>query len=437
MEKIRTYHIQTHGCQMNLSDSERIAHLFDSFGLKNCSKNKADLVVINSCSVRLAAENQVYGEIINLKKLRLLPKIIVTGCLTAKSHKKILKLADYVLNIKNLSLWPEKLKISKKPARQKKYFNMPAKHSSSFHAYVPISNGCDNFCTYCVVPYARGRETSRLPKEILREIEKLLKNGCKAITLVGQNVNSYGQDLKQRMNFATLLEKIEKLVVGPSTKLGTNPKSEFWVWFLTSHPKDMSDELIRWVGKSKIICPYIHLPAQHGDNEILKKMNRKYTREKYLGLIKKIRNHTPGVAISTDLIVGFPGETRKQFNNTAKLMRVAGFDMAYLARYSPRPGTAAAKLRDNVSQKEKKYRHKILNGILRRSSLENNKKYLGKRVAVLIECEKNDVFYGKARTMKTVKINQQRISDKSLKIGEIVEIKIQSVSDFGLAGTVK
>ncbi len=432
MEKIKTYHIETHGCQMNLSDSERTASLFESFGLKNSPKNKANLVVINSCSVRQSAENKIYGEIINLKKLRPIPKIVVTGCVAARNPKKIAKLADYVLNIKELYCWPKKMELSKKNTKQKLYFSVPAKHSSSFHAYVPISNGCNNFCTYCVVPYSRGREISRPQKEILRETEKLVKTGYKAITLVGQNVNSYGKDLSKKINFVRLLKEIEKIAKKYSPNL--------WLWFLTSHPKDMSDELISFVGKSKIICPYIHLPIQNGDNEILKKMNRKYTRENYLQVFKKIKNKISDAAFSTDIIVGFPGETKKQFENTVALFKQVKFDMAYIAEYSPRPGTAAARLRDNVSLKEKKRRHQILDNLLKKTSLEKNKKLIGKVVEVLIEKQKNNAFFGKTKTLKTViiKTNPSTLfgTNKKIAIGDIVKVKITKVRDFALEGKI-
>lgn len=405
------YFIITYGCQMNHSDSEKITTKLNSLGHRAVKASssakalaKADLIVINACSVRQSAIHRVYGKVENYKN----KKIIIAGCVLPKDKKQLLE--------KNVEFW-----------HPDEYFCLPATPENGFSASVPIMTGCNNFCTYCAVPFTRGREKSRPAEEIISEIELLIKKGVKEITLLGQNVNSY-QD--KNLNFPRLLEAINNL------------PGNFWLNFLTSHPKDMSAELIKAAGKCQKVTPYIHLPIQSGDNQILKKMNRHYSVNHYKNLIKKIRSSFaryrrtfkdkasfPPVAISTDVIVGFPGETKKQFKNTAKIMRELKFDMAYLARYSPREGNAAAKLKDNVSPKEKRCRESILNNILTKTVLDNNKKYLGQEVLVLIRKTKNGFAYGKTVTFKTVKI-----SDKKLKPGDLIRATIVKTSAWGLSG---
>ncbi|MGB9609203.1 MAG: MiaB/RimO family radical SAM methylthiotransferase, partial [Minisyncoccia bacterium] len=271
------------------------------------------------------------------------------------------------------------------------------------------------FCTYCVVPYVRGPEICRPAEEIVNEVNELIGRGYKEICLLGQNVNSYFSNL----NFPKLLKKINDI------------PGNFWLRFLTSHPKDFSDELIETMVKCKKICEYLHLPIQSGDNQILKEMNRRYTVEHYKNIIEKIRKKIPDIAISTDIIVGFPGETEKQFQNTTKLMKEIKFDMAYIAEYSPRPQTAAIKLNDNVPKKEKEKRRKILTEILKQTAFEKNKKYLGQIVEILVDSEDKDNFYGKTRTFKTVKIKKSPF----YQIGEFEKVKIISATPFGLAAS--
>ena len=334
--------------------------------------------------------------------------------------------------------------------------------------------GCNNFCAYCVVPYARGREYSRPAEDILKEVKSLVKKDYKEIVLLGQNVNSY-QSLQSpklprspQINFPKLLRLIEKI------------PGNFWITFLTSHPKDMSDELIETIAKSKKICEYVSLPVQSGDDEILRKMNRHYTIAHYKNLIKKIRkaflrfdlkNLPP--AISTDIIVGFSGETKKQFENTAKLLRELKFDMAYIAQYSPRPETLAWKMKDNVSRKEKVRREKVLTKILEKTALENNKKYVGKVVEILVDRDLSSLrkqvsrkkesldsrfrgndneesgikYQGHTRTQKKVIF----LSDKKISVGKapyhhakrdwfvgkFVKVKITKAKAFGLEGENK
>jgi tRNA-2-methylthio-N6-dimethylallyladenosine synthase len=281
--------------------------------------------------------------------------------------------------------------------------------------------GCNNFCAYCVVPYARGREVSRPQAEIVAEIKNLVQNGFKEIILLGQNVNSY-QDGK--INFSKLLKKINAL------------PGNFWIHFTSSHPKDVTDEFIETVTKCKKICEDVHLPIQSGSDEIISKMNRKYTVKHYLGLVKKIRaafaQNKPGVifALSSDIIVGFPGETKKLFLASAAVMEKIPYDMVFFGQYSPRPGTAAWKMKDTVSKKEKERREKYLNGILAESALKNNKKYVGKVFDVLVETKKGGNYFGKTRTMKNVKF----FSAKNNLIGNFAKVRITKISAWNLEG---
>ncbi|KKS66346.1 MAG: (Dimethylallyl)adenosine tRNA methylthiotransferase MiaB, partial [Parcubacteria group bacterium GW2011_GWC2_42_6] len=358
------YHIITYGCQMNTSDTERLATKLKQAGHQPAKNSiAAELILINACSVRQSAINRVFSQIENRKN----KKIIIAGCVLENDKKKI---SD---KYKDILFW-----------NPNEYFCLPPTHNSLFRAYVPIMTGCNNFCSYCVVPYTRGREQSRPVNEIITEIKSLIKKDYKEITLLGQNVNSYSYNKRlplerskqkqaklKTINFIDLLKQINSL------------PGNFRLIFLTSHPKDMSSGLIEAIAKCKKVSPYIHLPIQSGDNIILRKMNRRYTAIHYKNLIKKLRAAFkkyrpafPPLAISTDVIVGFPGETKKQFLNTAKLMREIKFDMAYLARYSPRARTAAACLKDDISPAEKKRRENILNDILAKTALINNKKYI-------------------------------------------------------------
>ncbi len=320
------YYIITYGCQMNKSDSQRIAAQLEKKGYQSAKEIKeADLIVLNVCSIRQSAINRVYSKLKQIRSQKQKAKIILTGCLLEKDKRQLFNRVDEIWPIINLEAKP--------------------KYQFRCQALVPIMTGCNNFCSYCVVPYTRGREYSRPAGKIIKEVKDLIKKGHKEITLLGQNVNSYKS---KQTNFPQLLNLIDKI------------PGSFKIKFLTSHPKDMSDELIQVIGQSKKISKEIHLPVQSGDDQILKKMNRGYTIKKYKTLIKKIRQKIPQAKISTDIIVGFPGETKKQFQNTAKLIKEIKFSQAYLSAYSSRPGTAAAKLKDDIPSGEKKKRKRIL-----------------------------------------------------------------------------
>ena len=334
------YHIVTFGCQMNKSDSERIAASLENDGYRPASKmSEADLIVVNMCSVRQSAVDRVFGL---AKKLKTLPagkqvKTILTGCVLKKDKAKFRKIFDEIGAIETRS---------------------PAE-TWSRSQFIPISNGCDNFCTYCVVPHTRGPLVCRDHKEILSEVENAVKNGIKEIWLLGQNVNSYlsyyhcGRN-GNKITFSKLLERVNDV------------PGNFQIRFTSPNPADFSDELIKAMAKCEKVAKFLNLPAQSGDNEILKKMNRPYTVEQYKNLVKKIRQKIPDINLSTDVIVGFPGETKKQFGNTVKLFKEIRFNIAYISKYSPRPGTAAFLLKDDVPIKEKKRREKILMELIKR-----------------------------------------------------------------------
>lgn len=442
INKSQKYHIITIGCQMNKSDSERLASYLESLGLGEAEKrSQADLVFLNTCGVRQSAEDRIYGLIPKIKRENPEAKLIITGCLSNRPDvKERLKtevdLWFPIINLPELNNYLARLFQGKK-AEEVKNFSSPAdylatkpKVNSNFSVFIPIGNGCDNYCTYCVVPYARGREVYREFDKILKEAWEFISRGYKEITLIAQNVNSYKSE---GSDFADLLAEVNKI------------PGDFWIRFATSHPKDMSEKLIEVIGESEKVCPHIHLPAQSGDNEILRHMNRRYTRERYLELISKIRKKCDykkifgekeklPASLSTDIIVGFPGESEEQFQNTERLFREAEFDLAYISQYSPRYGTAAAKWEDDVPREVKKDREERLMGILRKTALKNNQIYSGKQVRVLVEGKnKQGDYFGKTCTYKNVKIKTK----EELKIGEFIKVRINKCKDFGLEGELK
>lgn len=484
------YHITTFGCQMNKSDSERIAGLLESLNYtKTEDETEAYLRVINACSVRQPAIDRIFGKarLWNIEKNRIIknkkppalradsamsPNLpttqittILTGCVLPKDRIKFEKLFDFVLDIRELPAWhkilksnpqyycEEKLKTPPAPliracpehaegvnianplmirgARgvKKSYLSITPIYQNRYSAFVPIMTGCNNFCAYCAVPYTRGREFSRDVKEVLREVKNLIKNGCLEITLLGQNVNSYCPSDKQNFSkknpykdsFAAFLWEINQF-----KKLNR-------LHFTAPHPKDMNDEAIDALALSKMVN-YLHLPVQSGDNEILKKMDRNYTAQDYLNLIKKIKNKIPDIALGTDIIVGFPNETKKQFENTVQLYKQVKFDISYTAKYSPRPNTAAEKMEDNVSLKEKKRRWEVLQKLMEETALKKNQKYKNKIVEVLVDKiagNKNfcSIYEGNSREYKRVRF----YSEKNL-VGKIVKVKINKAMMWMLEG---
>ncbi len=443
------YHLITFGCQMNESDSERIVQVLEGLDYQKTSKmERADLIMVNMCSIRQSAVDRVFGLLPKFRKLQTTNyklRTILTGCVLKKDRQKLAQGFDSILDIKNLPKLPQILSpqsaVEPRPWQQfysgyseQDYLKIVPKNQTNFRAFIPIITGCNNFCSFCVVPYTRGEEISRPADEILREVKTTIERGAKEIWLLGQNVNSYRSRLTQistqknaEINFPKLLRMVNDI------------PGDFWIRFTSSHPRDFSDELIETMAECEKVTPYLNLPVQSGDNEILKRMNRPYTVEQYKILVKKIRDSfnvvrdglEKEIALSTDIIVGFPGETKEQFENTKKLFKEIKFDMAYIAKYSPRPGTAAAQMKDSVPRKEKEKREKVLTEILKKTALEKNKKYIGKIIEVLPEKNKGEFLVGKTRTYKTVKFKGPKEP-----FGQFAKVKISAAVPWGLKGTL-
>lgn len=435
---------------MNYSDSERIATLLAELGYQpTYILNDADLVIFNTCSVRQKAEDRVFGHMHTIEKLKKENKSLkvgLTGCMVRESGIcseipqndlcKKLSTLDFQFRIEDLHLLPEilrKIEHNRKNINilydnlnpSDSYFRIAPSHSSAAQGFIPIMTGCDNFCSYCIVPYARGRERSREIKNVIAEVTKFVEQGGLEVTLLGQNVNSYAPYEYDYENeylppFVKLLEEINQI------------EGLKRIRFTSSHPKDMSDDLISALGQLDKICNHIHLPVQAGDNDVLRAMNRHYTVEDYKLLIKKIRRAVPNIAISTDVIVGFPGETEKQFMNTVKLFKDIEFDMAYLAQFSPRKGTVAAdNMEDNVPKNEKSRRFHFLNEVLKESSLNKNRGYFGQTVPVLIEKQEKNMAEGKTTSFKNVQVE---VKEQENLVGKIVNVKINETNVWSLRG---
>ena len=420
------------GCQMNKADGERLSFYLNNLGFKKIDNFlKADSVFFVTCGVKQMAEDRVYGLVEKIFRNNKKALVAVTGCLSDRSdvQERLKNKVDVWFNISTLPVLDKKLEKyfpeikNFSSSKAKNYLDIVADYSSDFSAFVPIGNGCNNFCSYCVVPYARQREIYRPSKDIIKEVKKLIEKGYKEITLIAQNVNSYKSD----MDFPELLKTIDNL------------SGDFWLRFSTSHPKDVSSKLIKVLKNGQHLCEHFHLAVQSGDDDILKSMNRKYKVDDYKKLVKNIRSVMDGknglpMAITTDVIVGYPGETVKNFSNTKKLFRELKFDLAFIAKYSPRPNTASFNLSDNVSLNDKKKREADLNKVLKKYALINNKKYLNKEVMVLLEgfTRKGELF-GRTRTSKLVKI----LGDKNrCFIGHFVKVKINKAKEFELEGKI-
>src|SRR3989344_7064652 len=380
------YLITTFGCQANTADSEKTAEIMEKLGYV-CADNAEDLIsaknpvlIFNTCSVRQKAEDRVFGLNNKLQELKIVNcklKIVLTGCMmhySEKDLKKRLPLFDYFIDIKKIKTLEKilpRIKEGNKMVLEKCWSvkSAPFKIKTKVSALVPISNGCDNFCAYCIVPLARGREISRTVLDVIGDVKKAVNDGAKEIWLLGQTVNSYKNEGVKFHNLLRLINDID---------------GDFWIRFTSPHPKDFSDELIKAMARCDKFAHYINLPIQSGNNAVLKRMCRPYTVGHYKKLVGKIRKAMPDIAISTDIIVGFPGETRKQFEDTKKLFEEIKFDMAFISEYSPRPKTVAYKMfKDNVSHQEKESRKNELNEILKKTALENNQKLVGQIVKVL------------------------------------------------------
>lgn len=435
---MKKYLISTFGCQMNEHDSEKIAWILEGMGyISTDDREEADIIIFNTCAVRKSAEDRVFGQLGELKELkRRKPNIVLglCGCMMQREdirtyflskHKHI----DLVFGTNNIHKLPQLLQRHMETGEvivdiiedtREIEESIHANRKYSYKSFVNIMYGCNNFCTYCIVPYTRGREKSREPEDIINEIMELASNGTKEVTLLGQNVNSYGKTLEYEYTFTDLLRDIN------------NIDGIERIRFMTSHPKDLSEELIKAYGQLDKLCPHLHLPVQSGSNSILKSMNRKYTREDYLAQIKKVRDINPNIAITTDIIVGFPGETDEDFNDTLGLVKEVGYDSAFTFLYSIREGTIAAKMEDQVPEEIKHKRFQQLLDTLHPIGLELNEKLLGTVQDVLVEeISKNDstVLSGRASNSKLVHFK----GSEDL-IGKIVKIKINSVKTFTLEG---
>ncbi|MED3649836.1 tRNA (N6-isopentenyl adenosine(37)-C2)-methylthiotransferase MiaB [Heyndrickxia sporothermodurans] len=434
----RKFYIRTYGCQMNEHDTEVMAGIFMQLGYEPTdSVDDANVILLNTCAIRENAENKVFGEIGHLKPLKLeRPDLLVgvCGCMSQEESvvNKILEKhqhVDMIFGTHNIHRLPQILKeayMSKAMVVEvwskegDVIENLPKVRKGNIKAWVNIMYGCDKFCTYCIVPYTRGKERSRRPEDIIQEVRHLAAQGYQEVTLLGQNVNAYGKDL-EGMNYGLgdLMDELRKIDI---------PR----IRFTTSHPRDFDDRLIEVLAKKGNLVEHIHLPVQSGSSDVLKIMARKYTRERYLELVGKIKEAIPDVALSTDIIVGFPNETEEQFEETLSLYREVGFEMAYTFIYSPREGTPAARMKDNVPMEVKKERLQRLNDLVNQLSKEALEKYKGQIVEVLVEGEsKNnpDVLAGYTRKNKLVNF----IGPKSA-IGQLVKVKITDAKTWSLNG---
>ncbi len=409
------YYIWTIGCQMNKAESERLGSYFEELGYEPASVNEAELVVLNSCVVRQSAENRVVNKLANLRALKKArPDMIlaVTGCLVNADTKSLEKRFPQVDYFFKPGEYPQWLEIPKEPT-------LPEKPDVA--AYVPIIQGCDNFCTYCIVPYRRGREKSRTPAEIVAEVKTLVGRGAKEVTLLGQNVDSYGHDLPGKPELADLLYELNEI------------EGLLRIRFLTNHPKDMSLKLVEAVASLDKVCEQLNLPVQSGSNAILKAMGRGYDVEHYRKLVGKIRARIPDIALSTDVLLAFPTETETEFQETADLLSELNFDTVHIAAYSPRPGTLAArKLADDIPPAEKKRRVERIERLQEEIARGINARLKGKVVEVLVEGEKKGRWFGRTRSDKLVFFNDSRDCR-----GKLIKIKVEKTSPWSLQGVVE
>ncbi len=456
------YHLVTLGCQMNKSDSERVRTVIEGMGYQwTENEEEADLLGVLACSVRQKSIDKVYARIHKWNRWKDNKNLItfISGCVLQADKEKFLKLFDLVFETNDLTDLPDiisqygvvtpiKRSINEYPVKGStrikeglsgdnrpsymhsedkvlNFWEIKPLYNSSFEAYIPIQNGCDKFCTFCAVPYTRGREISRPSEEILNEIKCLVDKGYKSITLLGQNVNSYGMDRRgDELTFAQLLTKIGEY--------GKSSGMAFLVYFTSPHPRDMTDEVIEVIASYNCLANHIHLPLQSGDNMMLGKMNRKHTVEEYSKVINSVRQKLPEATIFTDIIVGFAGETEEQFQNTRKVMEEFRFNMAYIAQYSPRPGAVSSKWPDNVPNQTKRLRLHILTDELKKHSLELNKNLIGKKIKVLVtgSDRKPGFFSGITEGRIIVRFKSE---DKSL-IGRFIYILITSAAEFAAEG---
>ncbi|MGD6965134.1 tRNA (N6-isopentenyl adenosine(37)-C2)-methylthiotransferase MiaB [Rossellomorea vietnamensis] len=435
----KKFYIRTYGCQMNEHDTEVMAGIFMALGYEATNTTEdADVILLNTCAIRENAENKVFGELGHLKHLkREKPELLigVCGCMSQEESvvNKILKTyhqVDMIFGTHNIHRLPNilsdaymsKAMVVEVWSKEGDVIeNLPKVRRGNIKAWVNIMYGCDKFCTYCIVPYTRGKERSRRPEEIIQEVRHLAAQGYQEVTLLGQNVNAYGKDIEDLENYGLgdLMDELRKIDI---------PR----IRFTTSHPRDFDDHLIEVLSKKGNLVEHIHLPVQSGSSDVLKIMARKYTRERFLELVGKIKTAMPDVALTTDIIVGYPNETDEQFEETLSLYREVGFESAFTYIYSPREGTPAAKMNDNVPMEVKKERLQRLNQMVNDYSKEALKDYEGRIVEVLVEGEskKNpEVLAGYTRRSKLVNFKAPKTA-----IGKIVKVKITDAKSWSLSG---
>ncbi len=425
--------IITFGCQMNARDSEKLRGILDAAGFKDTeNEDEADLVIYNTCTVRDNADQHVYGRLGHLNAVRKKrPDMIIglCGCMMQEDHvvakiKKSYPFVKLIFGTHNLYAFPELLVRTLNEDKrvidirqETKVFpeSLPVKRKHFFKSGVNIMYGCNNFCSYCIVPYVRGREISRTPEEILDEVRHLVADGCVEIMLLGQNVNSYGKTLPEKTTFAELLREVCK--IDGLRRLR----------FMTSHPKDLSDELIEVMAENPIICHHMHLPVQSGSDTILKKMNRHYDRAKYLDTVRKLRKAIPDISFTTDIIVGFPGETEEDFEDTLSLVREVGFDSAFTFIYSKRKGTPAAEMENQVPEEVVKKRFKRLLDVVKITAEERCARFTGKVMDVLVEEENREPGLVTGRIEHNIVVH---LPGNASMIGKIIPVRLKECKGF-------
>ncbi len=434
------FHIIHLGCQMNQSDAERIIAVLEGMGFERTEDEaEANILGIVSCSVRQKSIDRVYTKIEewNARKDRSNLVTFVSGCILPADEPKFLKRFDLLFRIHEIGKLPDMIRQYGVVTPASLYadsfqhladplggfWKVRPSYSSGFEAYVPIQNGCDKFCTFCAVPYTRGREISRPSDDILQEVEGLLNRGMKSITLLGQNVNSYGLDRQgKEMSFARLLRSVAELGRG---------RPPFWVYFTSPHPRDMSLEVLQTIAEYSVLAKQIHLPLQSGDDKVLIRMNRNHGMERYRQLVGQIRSILPTSTLFTDIIVGFTGETREQFENTKRAMEEFRYNMAYIALYSPRPGAASSRWPDDVPQAEKKSRLAELTEVLRKTSGDYNREQIGRVTTVLVDGIDRKGEYLTARTEGRIPI--RFLGPKDL-VGSFAKVRIVKAADLSMEG---
>ena len=434
--KDKKYLILTYGCQMNVHDSEYISGIMEDIGYtKTEDMNDANVIIVNTCAIRENAHNKAEGMLGRIKHLKETKEdiiVIFCGCMAQEeglvNKIKDNKWIDIICGTHNYHKIPEYINEYLNKGNLCEVYsiegnvieNIPVKRDSKYTAWVNIQYGCDKFCTYCIVPYTRGKQRSRKSEDIIDEVRELYNNGYSEVTLLGQNVNAYGKDFDNGYDFADLLGEVSSTGI---------PR----IRFVTSHPWDFTDKMIDVISKCDNIMPYIHLPIQSGSDRILKLMGRKYTTKEYLEIVRKLREKIPNVSITTDIIVGFPGETKEDFEMTLDIVNKVKYDLAYTFIFSPREGTPAAKMTDDTTMEEKKERLAKLNELINKYALESNKKMANKIYDVLIidKSDKDNKYMGYTDNMKLVNVK----CDKEY-VGKIVPVKITEVKTWSLDGEI-